>query len=44
MESLEPVEEFVTEKYHEAPVGSDEREERVRDTLLEVIRSLRDLR
>jgi hypothetical protein len=43
VEDLEEVEAFVSEKYQEAPVGQDEREEQVRDKLEEVMTSLREL-
>lgn len=43
VEELEEVEAFVSEKYQAAPVGEDEREERVRDKLEEIMTSLREL-
>jgi hypothetical protein len=43
VEDLEDVESFVSDKYHEAPVGQDEREEHVRDKLDSVMSSLREL-
>jgi Zn-finger protein len=44
VEELAEVEEFVSDKYREAPAGQDEKEERVRDQLQEVMSSLRELR
>jgi hypothetical protein len=44
VEDLEVVEEFVSDKYFEAPTGQDEREEKVRDQLQAVMSSLRELR
>jgi len=43
IEDLESVQEFVSEKYYEAPSGEDEREAAVRDKLEEVISSLNAL-
>jgi hypothetical protein len=43
VEKLEHVEEFVSEKYFEAPAGEDEREEQVKDHLEDVMNSLRQL-
>lgn len=43
VEDLEEVESFVSDKYHEAPIGQDEREEQVRDKLEVVMNSLREL-
>ena len=43
VEDLEDVESFVSDKYHEAPIGQDVREEKVRDKLEEVMNSLREL-
>ena len=43
VEDLEVIEEFVNEKYFEAPAGEDEREEQVRDRLEEIMSSLREL-
>lgn len=44
VDDLEIVEEFVSEKYREAPAGEDEREESIRDQLQEVMYALRELR
>jgi hypothetical protein len=44
IEDLEAVEEFVSEKFYEAPVGQDDKEEKARDQLQKVISSLRELR
>ena len=41
---LEAVEEFVSDKYYEAPVGQDQKEEQIRDKLQEVMNKLRELR
>jgi hypothetical protein len=43
LRSLEVVEEFVNQKWYEAPPGQDEEEERIRDQLQAVIGSLREL-
>jgi len=43
LEDLEPVEEFVSEKYYEAPSGEDEQEAAVREKLEEIISSLNAL-
>jgi len=42
-EDLEPVEEFVSEKYYEAPSGEDEQEAAVREKLEEIISSFNAL-
>jgi hypothetical protein len=44
VDELEAVEEFVSEKYYEAAAGEDEKEERVRNKLQEVMSTLRELR
>jgi hypothetical protein len=43
VEELEVVEEFVSQKYYEAPVGQDESEAAVKSKLERVIDSLRSL-
>lgn len=41
LEKLADVEEFITDKYNDAPVGEDERESAVMDQLAEVVEILR---
>ncbi|WP_200156988.1 hypothetical protein [Allochromatium vinosum] len=42
MERLEDVEEFISDKYNEAPAGKDEREAKILDQIDEVVRLLRE--
>jgi hypothetical protein len=44
VKKLEVVEEFVSQKYYEAPPGQDEQEAAVKSQLEEVVNSLRDMR
>ena len=43
IEQLEPVAEFVSDRYMEKPAGEDEQEEAARSTINSVIRTLREL-
>lgn len=43
IDDLEPVEEFVTQKYYAAPAGEDEKEAQIKSRLQQVMNSLRRL-
>lgn len=43
IDDLEPVEEFVSEKWRDAPVGEDEEEERIKNQIQKVMSVLREL-